>query len=146
MKKIALALATSLLIAGFGFAQSPVQPPFQTQTQVTKVTGKLALVQGMIGLQSGSKTYLVPSLFRYAGFIKGIEEGSTVTIEGYERALPYSSDVSFLLATKLTVGGKDYDLGQAGPGALAGRGGYGPMMGRGMMQGWGGGPRGGPRW
>jgi hypothetical protein len=140
MKKTALALIGVLLVAGMGFAQSaapaPAQPQAATQAQLIKVTGKLELIQGVVGLKSGGKTYLIPKLGRLAGFVKGVEEGATVAVEGYERALPYASDVVFIMATKLTVGGKDYDLGQADANAWGGRG----MMqgGRGMMR--------GPRW
>jgi len=146
MKKIALALTGALLVAGMGFAQSPAPAQTVAQAQVTKVTGKLELIQGEIGLKSGGKTYLVPELQRVAGFIKGVEEGGTVTLEGYANALPYTSDVIFLHATKLTVGGKDYDLGQAGPYGRGGRGMNGAMPGYGMMQGrQGGGMMRGPR-
>jgi hypothetical protein len=139
MKRIALALAGVLIIAGMAEAQTaPAQPPAQAQAQVTKVSGKLELIQGVIGLKSGGKTYLIPKLQSVAGFIKGVEEGGTVTVEGYENPLPYTSDVILLQATKLTVGGKDYDLGQQGFGMI------GPNnAGRGMMGGNQGGMRGG---
>jgi hypothetical protein len=130
-KKIAIALACVLLVVGVASAQVPVQP--QVQAQTTKVTGKLDLVQGTIAIKSGSKTYIVPALQRLAGFVKGVEEGSAVTVEGYESPLPYTSDVIFLHVTKLTVGGKDYDLSAA--------------FGRGWgMQGKRGGMMRGPRW
>jgi hypothetical protein len=137
MKKTALALAGVLLLASMGFAQSaapsPAQPQAATQAQLTKVTGKLELIQGVVGLKSGGKSYLIPKIQRLAGFVKGVEEGATVTVEGYERALPYTSDTVFFMATKLTVGGKDYDLGGVGANAWGCKG----MMqgGRGMMRG-----------
>jgi hypothetical protein len=141
MKRIALALIGVLLVTGIGFAQNAPQnaaPNAAAQTQVTKVTGKLELIQGVIGLKSGGKTYLIPKLQRVAGFVKGVEEGSTVSVEGYENPLPYTADVILLHATKLTVGGKDYDLGQQGFGMMGGR-----NAGRGMMGGNQGGMRGG---
>jgi hypothetical protein len=128
MKRIALVLAAALIAVGSSFAQSATAPTAATQATVTKATGKLELVQGVIGLKSGGKTYLVPRLQRVAGFIKGVEEGGTVTVEGYESSVPFATDVIVLHVTKLTVGGKDYDLGQAGMGA-------GRAMGRGSMQG-----------
>jgi hypothetical protein len=147
MKKTIIALAAVLLVAGIASAQPPNPAPVQTQVPVTKITGKLELIQGVIGLKSGGKTYLVPNLQRVAGFVKGVEEGATVTVEGYENALPYTSDVILIHATKLTVGGKDYDLSQTGGrfGAM-GCGGYG-RVGGGMQQGFmqGSGRRGG-RW
>jgi hypothetical protein len=138
MKKTIIALAAALLVAGIASAQTVAPAPAAAQAQVTKISGKLELVQGVIGLKSGGKTYLVPKLQRLAGFVKGVEEGSTVSLEGYEAALPYTSDVVFFQATKLTVAGKDYDLGQVG----APRGGMG--MGK-MGGGMGMGKRGG-RW
>jgi hypothetical protein len=133
MKKIALALLVALLATGVGFAQTNA-PAAQTQTlQTVKATGKLELIQGAIGLKANGKTYILPGLGRLAGFIPGVVEGGTVTVEGYERALPYTTDVVMLQVTKLTVNGKDYDLSQAwaGKGMM---GGYGQMMnGRGGM-------------
>jgi hypothetical protein len=137
MKRIALVLAAALIAATAVSAQGVAAPAASNvQATVTKATGKLELVQGVIGLKSGSKTYLVPNLQRVAGFIKGVEEGGTVTVEGYESSVPFATDVVLLHVTKLTVGGKDYDLGQLGLGA-------GRAMGRGMMQDRMGGARGG---
>jgi hypothetical protein len=138
MKKITVVLVGALLITGMAFAQgvAPGAAPTQAtaQAQVTKVTGKLELIQGVIGLKSGGKSYLLPRLQMLAGFVKGVEEGSTVTVEGYENALPYASDVVLLHATKLTVGGKDYDLGQTG-GNFGNMGMFNRGMGGGMHQG-----------
>jgi hypothetical protein len=131
MKKLAIALAAALMAASFASAQANLpQASSTTQAQLSKVTGKLELVQGVIAIKTNGKTYLLPRLQKVAGFIKGVEEGGTVTVEGYERALPYTADVVILQATKLTVGAKDYDLGQPGQGAMLG----GKMRGM-MMQG-----------
>lgn len=141
MKKTVIVLAVALVASGMAFAQTGPQGAAQTQQlQTTKVSGKLELIQGAIGLKANGKTYLVPNLQRLAGFIPGVVEGGSVTVEGYEQALPYTSDVIMIHATKLTVGGKDYDLGQSGQWGRGGRGmmgGYGPMMGSrgGMMRG-----------
>lgn len=136
MKRIAIVLTCALLVAGSAFAQVP--PPALSQSQapaqVTKATGKLELVQGSIALKSGGKTYIVRNLQRLAGFVDGVKEGATVTVEGYECPLAYTTDVVLLHVTKLTVGGKEYDLSQAygrGAGRMGGR--------RGEMQR-------GPRW
>lgn len=119
MKRVAIALAAALLFAGATFAQSAPAPQKTpgaqaSQLQLTSVSGKLELIQGVIGLKAEGKTYLAPGLRRVAGFIKGVEEGGAVTVEGYARALPYTSDVIMLRVTKLTVNGKDYDLSQPG--------------------------------
>jgi len=129
MKRIAIVLTCALLVAGSAFAQVP--PPALSQSQapaqVTKATGKLELVQGSIALKSGGKTYIVRNLQRLAGFVDGVKEGATVTVEGYEYPLAYTTDVVLLHVTKLTVGGKEYDLSQAygrGAGMMGGRRGW----------------------
>jgi hypothetical protein len=135
-KKIAAVLAAALVVSGLLAAQAATPAP--AQAQVTKISGKLELVQGMAAIELGGKTYLLPEVMRLAGFIKGAQEGDTVSIEGYAYPLPYDSNLLLLRATKLTVEGKDYDLGQTGKGPM-GRGGFGMMKGPGMMGGaWGG--------
>lgn len=139
MKKLVTLLVLTLAVAGVAVAQ-PGQwgtPPWdQAQGQTVKVEGKLALVNGAIALQSGGKTYYVPMLGKLAGFIDGLKEGATVKLEGHESELPYAPNYLMLAVTKLTVGGKDYDLGQ-----YAGRG-----MGGRMHDGRYGGMRGGRGW
>jgi hypothetical protein len=126
MKKLAIALAAALMVAGFASAQTNVANTSAQAQVLTKVSGKLELVQGVIAIKSGSKTYLVPELQRFVGFVKGVEEGGTVAVEGYESAVPFATDVVFLHLTKLTVGGKDYDLSQY----AQGKGGRGMMRGK----------------
>jgi hypothetical protein len=60
-------------------------------------------------------------------------------LEGYESALPYAPNYLMLAVTKLTVGGKDYDLTPFRGPMAGGRGfGQGGMMG-GRRPGYGGG-------
>lgn len=143
MKKTAVVLILALAVAGAAVAQGAPAPwgppgwnPSQTPAQSIKVEGKLALINGIIGLKSGSKTYYVPMLARLAGFVEGIKEGASVKLEGYEYPYAAAPEYSMLMVTKLTVGGKDYDLGQ-----FAGRG-----MGGRMHDGRYGGMRGGRGW
>jgi hypothetical protein len=136
MKKIALALAAALLVAGFASAQVVQVTPTQPQVQTLKVTGKLELINGVIGMKVDGKTYLVPRLRSVVGFIKDLQEGATVTVEGNTATLPNSNGVNVIIATKLSFNGKDYDLGQPGQGM---------GMARGMMKG-GRGMMGGGRW
>jgi hypothetical protein len=134
MKKTAIVLLVVLAAAGTAFAQGAPAPwgaPRwdQSQAQTITVEGKLALINGTIGIKSGAKTYYVPMLARLAGFVEGIKEGATTKLEGYAHQMPYAPEYYTLMATKATVGGKEYDLGQYGG---FGRyvGGHG-MMGRG---------------
>lgn len=133
MKRIALILAMALAITGVSFAQTSTQTTAPTIT----VEGKLALINGTIGVKSGSKTYYLPNLGRLTGFVDGIKEGATVKAEGYERPVAMAPEYSVVRVTKLTVGGKEYDLGQ----------GFGGGMGQGMCFGNGQGKNGGRnRW
>jgi len=74
------------------------------------VSGNLTIAQGMIAVTDNDITYLARDLNRYTGFIDGLKEGATVTLEGY--ALPFSQNntVKMLHVQKMTLNGKDYDL------------------------------------
>jgi hypothetical protein len=76
------------------------------------VTGNLTIVQGMIAVKSDNITYLLPGLKRYVGFIDSLKDGASVKLEG--SALSRSSDAQtkVLMISKLTIGGKEYDLGR----------------------------------
>jgi hypothetical protein len=74
------------------------------------VTGNLGIVGGALAVKSGDITYLVPGLLRYAGFIESLKDGAQVKIEGSAFARPDDAGLKYLLAEKLTLGGKDYDL------------------------------------
>ena len=82
----------------------------ETAVETTSVTGNLTLAQGMIAVKSGDVTYLVPGLFRLVGFIDSLKDGAEATIEGF--VMNISEDAKILHAQKLSIGGKDYDLGQ----------------------------------
>ncbi len=117
MKKTIVFL-TMVLIAGAGlFAQAdgrgPKNPPAPTAAQaeaVTQASGNLAYVNGWIALQSGDKTYYLAGIQRLIGFVDGLKEGAQVKVEGYARAMPMAPEYSFLRVTKVTVGGKSYDI------------------------------------
>jgi hypothetical protein len=80
------------------------------------LTGTLGLSQGAIVLNSGDQTWYVPGLLRYTGFIEGLKEGAAVTLEGLGRKNAGSgADSGVLWVSKLTLNGKDYDLGAARP-------------------------------
>jgi hypothetical protein len=137
MKKMSVLLIMALVVGGLAVAQPgpgawgpqnrPLPPAFaQPQGELVKVDGTLSLINGRIGLKSGGKTYYVPMLGRYAGFIEGLKEGAYVKLEGYEFPYPIAPEYSMLRVTKLTVGGKDYDFSQL----AYGYGHHGGMMGR----------------
>ncbi len=107
-KKITFALAFAALLATVGFAQVPVPANAATVT----VEGKLALINGHIGVQSGGKTYYLGNVGRLAGFVDSFKEGATVKAVGYDYPIEVAPEYSRLMVTKLTVGGKDYDLSQ----------------------------------
>jgi hypothetical protein len=87
----------------------------QTAPEQLSLTGILGLHRGIIVLESGEQTWYVPELQRYTGFIEGLKEGATVTLEGWGLKNPQPDEnTGFLRISKLTLNGKDYDL--EGPG------------------------------
>jgi hypothetical protein len=146
MKRTFLVLAIIAIVAGMGFAQTaPIGPAGQLATPaIVKVEGKLALVNGFPGIQVKDKTYYVHIPAWFYGFVDSLKEGAAVKLEGYERTLPQAPTYSYLFVTKLSVGGKDYDLSNArgmgrmdgGQGRMqGGRRGQGRFDGGGMMGG-----------
>lgn len=104
MKKIII-FSLLLLSAALVFAQTAAP-------ETVSVSGKLALVNGRIVLQSGENLYYVAGIGRLVGFIDGLKEGAQVSLEGYVRNEP--GNVWVLWPVKLTLGGKSYDLAPAG--------------------------------
>ena len=115
MKRMLLAALAIFAIAATSSAQSPAPAaPVQGQAQTTTISGKLELIDGIIGLKSGGISYYVPRLRQLVGFVKDLQEGAAVKLEGYAYPLPNRAGYSFFMVTKLTFGAKDYDLGQPG--------------------------------
>jgi hypothetical protein len=152
MKKLIFLCIAALALSGAAMAQSPdsaQNKPAQIQT----LTGNLELIHGVIGLKSDGTSYYIPRLRQLVGFVKEVQEGAAVKVEGYAYPIPKQPGYAFFAVTKLSIAGKDYDLSQDGFGPFADRGMGGRM--RGGMRGgmWGGnreGPRGGmgngPSW
>lgn len=113
MKKLMLAMAIALAAAGIVSAQG------WGASQSVSVQGTLTLQNGVIVLNSGNTVYYVPRLSRYAGFIEGLKEGAQVSVEGWQ------TGAGFLMPSKITVSGKEYELAN-GYGGMAdsGWGGY----------------------
>jgi len=113
--------AIACLATGTIFAQN-----WGGVSQSVTVTGTLQLQNGQIALAGGNTFYFVPTLGRYIGFIEGLKEGASVSIDGYVWG-------NYLEPSKLTIGGKSYNfsannLGQ-GWGGGYGYGGYGGYCG-----------------
>jgi hypothetical protein len=119
MKQFALFLALVFPLAG-AFAQTPREdqrdrgnresppggaPRFETVT----VTGDLVLLNGRIALKSDSGLYYVPGIRRLIGFVEGLTEGARVSLEGYVFKRP-TEEANLLAITRLSIGGKVYDI------------------------------------
>jgi hypothetical protein len=83
-----------------------------TPPENISVTGSLTIAQGMIAVTGNNATYLVRGLDRYIGFIDGLKEGATVTIQGYALNHPQDRAVKILEVQKMTLNEKEYDLGR----------------------------------
>lgn len=129
MKRVVLilfiALAGVVAVSAQGMWGVPAQAA-QPQ-ELVKIEGRINLVQGHPAVVSGGKTYYVRIPGMFYGFIDALKEGAAVKLEGYAQAVPLAADSFFFQATKLNVGGKDYDLsqyargGMMAPGAQGGR-------------------------
>jgi hypothetical protein len=112
-------------------------PPRVFAENVT-VTGNLTIAQGMIAVKSDNITYLLPGLNRYVGFIDSLKDGASVKLEGSAMSRSPDAKTKTLMISKLTIGGKEYDLGRPSfeGGFWQGRGNpQGPYMRqRGMMR------------
>lgn len=93
------------------FAQKAPEP--------VTVSGKLALSNGHIAVQSGDTTYYVMGLQRLIGFVDGLKEGAQVSLEGFIREIK-NSNAKVMHASKLTIAGKTYDLAPAHAAGFAG--------------------------
>jgi len=83
---------------------------FSPSPENVNVSGNLTIAQGMIAVIDKDTTYLIRGLNRYTGFIDGLKEGATVTLEGYALPSPQKNTVKILHVEKMTLNGKDYDL------------------------------------
>jgi hypothetical protein len=139
MKRLIGVGIVALALVGALAAQSAPPPPAQNAQAVVKVAGKLELINGHIGLKADGVSYYIPRIRQLVGFVKEVQEGAAVKVEGYAWPLPNQSGVSMLALTKLSIGGKDYDFDQAmGRGPFGGggmRGGMRGGRGQGMMDG-----------
>lgn len=112
----------------------PAAPVVQSET--VKIEGKLTLVNAHPAIVVKDKTYYVGIPSRLFGFVDGLKEGAMVKLEGYEQPLPFAPNAAMFHVVKLTVGGREIDLSQAGAfgRGMMGAGAYG-STGRGMQSG-----------
>jgi hypothetical protein len=112
MKRLVIFFLIALAAGALLSAQEGNRLSRGTAPEKTTVSGKLGIVRGMIALDSGDTIYYVPGLLRFAGFIEGLKEGASVTLEGYESLAPFPDEEpgTSLRVTKMTLNGKDYDL------------------------------------
>lgn len=96
---------------GWGWGFPPVGPgAAQAMGQPVTVAGNLTIIQGGIAVQDKGVTYHVRGLNRFIGFIDGLKDGASVTLEGSAFTYPPDDKIKFLRVAKLTFNGKDYDL------------------------------------
>ncbi|MDR3338244.1 MAG: hypothetical protein LBT16_13685 [Treponema sp.] len=122
MKRILLFTFLVISIAALAFAQDrgverrgrgfPPGPP-PAPPEKAAVTGALTIVQGFLAVKDGDTTYYAAGLERYIGFIDSLKDGATATLEGFAAPVPWNDKAKILRVNKLTIGGKDYDLGPA---------------------------------
>jgi hypothetical protein len=126
MKRLIVVCLAALGVAGFATAQAGTPAPANSRAQTITVSGKLEFIDGTAGLKADGTTYYTPQLLRLSGFIKDLQEGATVKLEGYAYPIPSKQGYSMLMVTTLTINGRDYDLKQDrpfGPRGMMGRGG-----------------------
>ena len=104
--------------------RAPAERSFSRSStrETVTISGTMVVANGMPALKSGDDTYLIGGVSRLIGFIDGLKEGAQVAIEGTVLTIPGRNSVKYLQGSKLTLGGKSYDLS--------------PSLGTGMMGMW----------
>jgi hypothetical protein len=123
-KQIVLCMFLAFVFGGLLFAQKGPEPSTrgarpegqlrhgkELAFEDVKISGSLGISRGMPSVVSGDTTYLIMGLNRFFGFIDGLKDGATVSLEGQAAQLNGAEKVRMLRASKMTLNGKDYDLG-----------------------------------
>ncbi|MDR0497826.1 MAG: hypothetical protein LBH42_09445 [Treponema sp.] len=110
MKQKLLFFVLIIGIAAIASAQVRDRNQHRPAVETVTVTGNLIVAHGMPAIKSGDVTYIVSGINRLVGFIDGLKEGAQVSIEGIALANPRNETLKFLRLSKLTIGGKTYDL------------------------------------
>jgi hypothetical protein len=79
-------------------------------SEKTTVSGTLGIRQGRIILESGDTFYYVAGINHLTGFIDGLKEGASVSVEGYVFRSPGNNSDQVIRASALTIGGRNYSL------------------------------------
>jgi hypothetical protein len=118
MKRCLLFIIVLFLSAAAAFAQNEPrnqgQVPPETDSgsgrsrSAVSIQGVLSFVNGRIAVKSGETTYYVWGLDRLFGFVDGLKEGSSVTLEGYASEIPGAPEYGRFLAEKLSFDGREY--------------------------------------
>ena len=106
MKKMVLFVLLAAAAGGILFAQT-------TPATTTTVTGTLGIHAGRIVVKSGTTIYNTSRLGRLVGFVDGFKDGAQVTMEGYAGPSREGQAERSFVPVKLTLNGKEYDLGPA---------------------------------
>ena len=106
-------MVIALVAAGTSWAQWWGTP------ETVSIQGTAGLQNGQFVIISGDSVYFVPLLGRYVGFIDGLREGASVSIEGFAFG-------NHIRPVRMTIGGRSYDLGPAGGPAGSGNPGWRP--------------------
>jgi hypothetical protein len=125
MKRIVLCVLFAAVISGVLLAQNSDRPGSFPQNQMPEkitLSGSLGLSRGRSVLESGGTTYYIAGLDRLVGFVEGLKEGASVSLEGWAFPLPGSETEQIFRAAKLSLNGKDYELGGQERSALPRRG------------------------
>jgi len=101
MKRVIIFMFIAVLVIGTVSAQNRNER--QRASNSVAVEGTLKLERGLVAVESGDTTYLVPLLTRYIGFIDGMKEGIKVSVEGF-------SFRNFINPTKVTIADKTYNF------------------------------------
>jgi hypothetical protein len=76
--------------------------------ETVTVSGTLGFSRGYISLEQDGITYYVLGLDKLIGFVDGLKEGASVTLEGTVFTPGANTPVRFLWAGKLSFNGKEY--------------------------------------
>jgi hypothetical protein len=85
------------------------EEPKAARWEQATLTGNLEVIDGNIALRQDAVTYYITGLNRLVGFIDGLKEGASVTLEGAARPLPGAGEFRLFLVSKLGINGKTYD-------------------------------------
>jgi len=75
----------------------------QRANNIITVNGTLKLERGLVAIESGDNVYYVPMLTRYIGFINGLREGASISVEG-------SRFRNSIQPAKVTLEGRTYNF------------------------------------